>query len=105
MEDVRIGRKKWSITRFVDVPTSWTKIISANSKRTHVMIQNTTTGSVFVWSNPNDGVTTGFHVTRTVPPLELEVEEHGQIATADIYAIASGSAQRIVILESILQDD
>jgi hypothetical protein len=105
MEDVRIGRKKWSITRFVDVPTSWVKILSANSKRTHVTIQNTTASSTFVWTNPNDGITTGFHVTRTIPALELEVEEHGQIATADLYAIASGAAQRIVIIETILQDD
>ena len=105
MEDVRIGRKKWSITRFVDVPTSWTRILSANSKRTHVMIQNTTTGAVFVWSNPNDGTATGFNVTRTVPPLELEVEVHGQIATADLYAIAASTAQRLVIIETILQDD
>jgi hypothetical protein len=69
------------------------------------MIQNISASTAFVWSNPNDGTTTGFHVTRTIPPLELEVEVHGQIATADLYAIAAGSAQRLVIIETILQDE
>jgi len=104
MEDIRIGRRKSTRFRFVDVPTTWTKICDSNSMRTHLLIQNTTTGSIFVWFEPNVTISTGIHVTRTTLPLELDIESHGQCAASDIYAAASGSAQRLVILETILQE-
>jgi hypothetical protein len=104
MEDVRIGRRKVTRFRFVDVPTTWTKICDANSMRTYLLIQNISTSSSFVWFEPNVSTSTGIHVTRTIPPLELDIEKHGQCVASDIYAIASGAAQRLVILETILQE-
>jgi hypothetical protein len=104
MEDVRIGRRKVTRYRFIDVPITWTKICEANSMRTYLLIQNTTTSSSFVWFDPNVTTSTGIHVTRTLPQLELDVEKHGQCVASDIYAVASGASQRLVVVETILQE-
>lgn len=105
MEDVRIGRRKKSIVRFVDVGTTWTRIITANPRRTFVRFNHNSTAGAFWYVDGNQPTSSGFFFTRTMPDVTLDVEKEGQIATGEIWAIASSGTVRVAIIETVLDDE
>lgn len=105
MEDIRIGRRKVSRMYFVDVSTSWTRIAAANPRRTRLEFNHNSTASAFWYNDPNVSTSTGIHFTRTTPPVVIDVEQHGQLATGEIWAVSASGTIRVSVIETVLQEE
>lgn len=104
LEDVRLGRKKYTAVRQVTVGAGAVPLLAFALKRTHITIHTFNAGNVQVSpaadNTPfnSDGT---FTVTRSNPPIDFDVEVHGDMVTKEWRASAAAPID-IIVVETFL---
>lgn len=106
MEDKRIGRKTATAHTVLSIDaTNNGNTVPANPMRTHLCI-GTSNGTIIAAPSPA-GLTNGggFVTGATMPPLDFDIETHGDIVTKAWIIIAPGGAQNCSVIESFIPKD
>lgn len=105
-QDIRIGRKKYTKISTVtsQIGTS-TQLVGAAENRTHLFFACNGVDSVIV--APGEADATGFGaigLSRTKPPVDFDVETHGDVVTKPWNCSGLVSAQNILVIETFWKD-
>jgi len=76
------------------------KILSNNPKRMSVLIQNLSANTVYIGLKPDVSNTNGILLAANGGSITLQYDKDFQLVTNEMYAIASGAASSILVLEN-----
>lgn len=104
MEDVVIGRAKRTGAKVVTLANGVdTPLVSQEGSRTHLMIA-TSGAAATIASDGAVGTGTGnIPISGTLPPLNFDIETHGDIVTKAWTGAGVAGAVNVIVIETFLE--
>lgn len=104
LEDIRIGRRSPSAVRSVNVDTTAVPVASPDPNRISIRFTAPPTNRVTLTTDPNTVIDVGLTLYPAGNELALNIKDDGDCVTRAWYAVTTGAANRIGVLETYLPE-
>lgn len=106
LEDLRMGRNKYTAVHFVTCPASTNTILCAKSnKRVHLSFGVSQNSIAAAPSSAPMTTDDGFVVSSGTKPLDIDIEVHGQVAQESWLGRGIGGSCVVIVLETFYEDN